>query len=65
MPSRTCPCGQGDACRHVQTKKSDKYQTDYLFASESLALDECFTLENHPWRDYSDHAPVLARFTFD
>jgi endonuclease/exonuclease/phosphatase family metal-dependent hydrolase len=58
-----CPCELGVACRHVQTKKGDKYQMDYLFASESLALDDCFPIETQPWRDYSDHAPVLARFT--
>jgi endonuclease/exonuclease/phosphatase family metal-dependent hydrolase len=58
-----CPCDQGAACRHVQTKKDDKYQMDYLFASESLNLDDCFPIESQPWGEYSDHAPVLARFT--
>ena len=58
-----CPCGLGVECRHVQTKKDDKYQMDYLFASDSLALDDCFRLDSQPWREYSDHAPVLARFT--
>jgi endonuclease/exonuclease/phosphatase family metal-dependent hydrolase len=59
-----CPCEQGDECRHVQTKKSDKYQMDYLFASKSLTLDDCFPIEPQLWRDYSDHAPVLGRFTY-
>ena len=57
-----CPCEQGEACRHVKTKKGDKYQMDYLFASESLTLDDCLPIETQPWRDFSDHAPVLARF---
>lgn len=59
-----CPCELGEECRHVQTKKDDKYQMDYIFASESLALGDCFRLDTQPdWRNYSDHAPVLARFT--
>jgi hypothetical protein len=28
-----------------------------------LELDDCFPIESHPWGEYSDHAPVLARFT--
>ena len=61
-----CPCELGEACRHVQTKRDDKYQMDYLFASESLTLDDCFPIgtETQPWHHYSDHAPVLARFTY-
>jgi len=57
-----CPCGQDNACRHIQTKRDDKYQMDYLFASQSLEPDDCYRLDSHPWQDFSDHAPVLARF---
>jgi endonuclease/exonuclease/phosphatase family metal-dependent hydrolase len=64
-----CQCIEGDACAHVRTRWDPKrpdvpYQTDYLFASPTLAsaLVSCEVLATEEWFAISDHAPVVADF---
>ena len=64
-----CHCIDGDGCEHVRTRRDPKrptvpYQTDYLFASRSLAdrLMACEALATEEWFAISDHAPILADF---
>ena len=66
-----CPCPLGEDCNHTRTKWVGKaggppLQMDYLFASRALVngdgLISCNALEPELWKDFSDHAPILATF---
>jgi len=66
-----CLCIEGDDCAHVRTRQDPKrpdvpYQTDYLFASPTLAsqLVSCEVLSSAEWFAISDHAPIVADFEF-
>jgi endonuclease/exonuclease/phosphatase family metal-dependent hydrolase len=63
-----CPCSYGEECTHTRTRIDTRYprkpyQTDYLFASESLVssrqLMSC--VADAAYRGTSDHFPVIAR----
>jgi endonuclease/exonuclease/phosphatase family metal-dependent hydrolase len=64
-----CPCTFGDDCTHTRTRLDSRwpnvpYQTDYLWASASLAkrLRSCTALATDEWFAISDHAPIIAEF---
>lgn len=64
-----CHCTLGDKCTHTRTRRDprwpdNQYQTDYLFASRSLAdrLVSCEALADDHWFSFSDHAPLVAEF---
>jgi endonuclease/exonuclease/phosphatase family metal-dependent hydrolase len=66
-PLEGCTCILGDACRHSWTRwdrRHPKLQVDYLFASRDLAdrLQSCDVLSPTEWREFSDHAPIVATF---
>ena len=68
-----CTCAL-EPCTHTRTKWDARlmdggypHQVDYLFASRQLVEDgrllKCEALPPEEWRDYSDHAPIVAEFT--
>jgi exonuclease III len=65
-----CTCIFGNECNHTWTRVDPRsslqvpYQMDYLFASAALAdrLKTCEALPPMDWREYSDHAPIIASF---
>jgi endonuclease/exonuclease/phosphatase family metal-dependent hydrolase len=64
-----CACTFGDQCTHTRTRRDGRYpltpfQTDYLFASKSMAarLVSCQALTGDEWFAVSDHAPIVADF---
>jgi hypothetical protein len=66
-----CPCRLGGECRHTRTKWQGAtgrrpLQMDYIFASRELVADDrlarCRALDPDEWKDYSDHAPLIATF---
>jgi hypothetical protein len=68
-------CDCPDPCTHTRTKwepgSADggyPHQMDYLFASRSLVqggmLERCEALPPAEWNDVSDHAPIVASFSF-
>lgn len=68
---RNCTCVFGQDCPHTWTRldpsqkgRKTPYQMDYLFASVELAkrLTSCEALSPTRWREYSDHAPIIATF---
>lgn len=71
---KNCICVFGQACRHTWTRvdpnqrgRKTPYQMDYLFASVPLArrLISCEALSALDWREFSDHAPIVATFGGD
>ncbi len=68
-PLEGCPCGKGDACTHVWTRRTPSNpdlpgQIDYLFATPNMAecLVSCTALATDEWFAISDHAPIVADF---
>nr|MBA2601117.1 hypothetical protein [Actinomycetota bacterium] len=66
-PLAGCTCGLGERCEHTWTRLGRgkaPIQTDYLFASRDLVtrLKTCEALSPPDWREYSDHAPIIATF---
>jgi hypothetical protein len=66
-----CTCPLREDCTHTRTKwvgekGGPPHQMDYLFASRDLVggngLVRCKALEPELWKDFSDHAPILATF---
>ena len=66
-----CRCVFGQQCQHTWTRidqnqkgRKTPHQMDYLFASVALAkrLTRCDALSPLEWREYSDHAPIIASF---
>lgn len=71
-PLLDCTCVL-DPCTHTRTKWDANlegggypHQVDYLFASRRLVdngrLLACDAVPTEEWRDYSDHAPIVAEF---
>jgi endonuclease/exonuclease/phosphatase family metal-dependent hydrolase len=64
-----CTCTFGNGCTHTRTRRDPRwpeipYQTDYLWASSTLAgrLVACRALADDDWFSISDHAPIVAEF---
>lgn len=65
-----CRCAFGEDCRHTWTRLDPRHpdiplQVDYLFASQALAeqLTACEALPPPDWKTYSDHTPIVAKFS--
>lgn len=67
-PLPACSCGQGDACSHVQTFRSqnrvdsDPTQLDYAFVSEAIVstVTECKVVQTDVAWQFSDHCPIVV-----